>query len=339
MLAIEVIRDAARFTAFIPEWRIFLEKTPPATPFQRPEWLVTWWSHFGSGELHMLVFRAGREVVGVLPSFLHSWNGRRQLTLLGTGLTDYLDPLFSTPHIPAILTALQLHLEDDEDWEICDWQDLSMEIPLRGTVEMRPDNPCSRIPLAASFEEYLAARPKDLRRNLRKYREKAEAAGALRFDVTTQADPFLIHALIELHATRWRTRGESGMIEANHAAEFLRDAVAALASVDALLIFTLKFQEEIAAIILAFRDNTTIYGYLTGLDPQQEYFSFGRDLLARALEYAHRSGFRYWDFLRGEEAYKLDWGPEIVAKHRLLLTKESQVLEAPSRPAAAIAHP
>jgi hypothetical protein len=39
------------------------------------------------------------------------------------------------------------------------------------------------------------------------------------------------------------------------------------------------------------------------------------------LEDAHRHGYRYWDFLRGEEPYKFDWGAQTIAKCRLILER------------------
>ena len=50
----------------------------------------------------------------------------------------------------------------------------------------------------------------------------------------------------------------------------------------------------------------------------------GRELLARALEYA-RHGYRYRDFLRGEEPYKFDSGADTVAKCRLILERSLTV--------------
>jgi len=67
VVAVEVIEDAARLCGFRPEWSQFLRKIPAATPFQMPEWLVTWWNHFGSGALRVMAFRHNRELVGVLP--------------------------------------------------------------------------------------------------------------------------------------------------------------------------------------------------------------------------------------------------------------------------------
>src|SRR5579871_3228626 len=103
MAAVEVIDNILRLHEFRPEWTRFLCACASATPFQTPEWLLTWWPHFGSGKMHVLVFRRAAQTIGILPAFLHEWHGRRQLTLIGTGLSDYLDPLFAPAHSSEIL--------------------------------------------------------------------------------------------------------------------------------------------------------------------------------------------------------------------------------------------
>src|SRR3954453_23575296 len=97
-IGVEVIDTIEGVRAFETDWRTFQSYFPPATPFQTPEWLLTWWRHFGSGKLQVLIFRSGADIVGVLPCFLHEWNSRRQLTLVGTGVSDYLDPIFDPNH-------------------------------------------------------------------------------------------------------------------------------------------------------------------------------------------------------------------------------------------------
>lgn len=318
MAVIEVIRTSERLLDFVPEWKRFLQTTPPPTPFQTPEWLLTWWNHFGSGALHVMIFRNGAEPVGIVPCFLHDWDGRRQLTLIGSGITDYLDPVLEPGHRPAILELLASHLSDWSEWDVCNWQDLAADTPLRALGPVVDDTPCSRIELPESFEAFLARRPKDLRRNLRRYKEKAEAIGRLRFAVTQSADPALLSALVELHGARWREFGLPGTIEANHAAGFLRKVTVALAAEGMLLIFTVYFNERVAAILMALRNRTTIFGYLSAFDPASEHFGFGRELLAQAIRYAHRQGYRFWNFLRGDEPYKFSWGAEAIPKARLI---------------------
>jgi len=329
LVTIDVIENTAHFCGFRAEWSRFLEATVPETPFQRPEWLMTWWSHFGSGSLRVLVFRECERIVGVLPCFVHRWNERRQLTLIGSGLSDYLDPVFDPRYCSEIVDVLERHLASFPDWEICDWQDLSSSTPLQRLGPVFVDTPCSQLAFENSFETYFAKRPKDLRRNLRRYREKAQQIGTIRFEVGANSDPILLDALIELHGARWRRSGEPGVIESNRAAGFLRDVAAAFAPRDLLRIFALHFNERIVAVVLAFRSSTTLFSYLSAFDPEYETFGFGRELLAEAIRYAHENGYRYWNFLRGEESYKFSWGAQPFSKCRLMLNRSDMHIRQP----------
>lgn len=323
-IAVELIDDIARLREFVPEWSRFLEAVPPASPFQTPQWLLTWWRHFGGGMLHVLAFRHEGETVGVVPCFLHEWQSRRQLTLLGTGISDYLDPVFDARHCAAIVEALASHLSSRAEWDICDWQDLSAATPLRRLGPVLDDTPCTVVALAGSFEAFLAARPHGLKRSLRRYRQKAEALGPLHFAVTPDAEPCLLDALVELHRSRWNRSGEPGMIDANRSEAFLREAAQTLARGDMLRIFSLHLQDRVAAVVLALRNRSTVFAYLSGFDPEYEAFGCGRELLACALRHAHDQGYRWWDFLRGDEPYKRAWGAQTVPKCRLVLERANR---------------
>jgi CelD/BcsL family acetyltransferase involved in cellulose biosynthesis len=238
---------------------------------------------------------------------------------MGSGISDYLDPLLDPRCGDAIIATVRAALASWSDWDICDWQDLSRDTPLEALGNATEETPCTEMTLGTSFEEFLAARPKDLRRNLRRYREKAEALGSLTFEVSQCADSRRLDALIELHHVRWAKSGEPGMIEANRSEAFLREIVNILAPLGRVRLFTLCFAGRIAAIILALCDETTIFPYLSAFDPQYETFGFGRELLAQALRYAHDNGYRRWNFLRGTEPYKFSWGAHILSKCRVVI--------------------
>jgi CelD/BcsL family acetyltransferase involved in cellulose biosynthesis len=70
-------------------------------------------------------------------------------------------------------------------------------------------------------------------------------------------------------------------------------------------------------MIMALRDRTTIYGYLSGFDPEFAPLGVGREVLVQAIRYAHSHAYRWWDFLRGDEPYKLLWGAELILKRKL----------------------
>jgi CelD/BcsL family acetyltransferase involved in cellulose biosynthesis len=327
-VTLELIDNFARLVKIEPEWFSFARTIPGITPFQLPQWLLTWWTHFGNGKLHVLVFREKDAMVGIVPCFRHQWNGLRQMTLIGSGISDYLEPAIDPQHCPAILHRLRDHLQAEMDWGICDWQDLSIDTPLRGLrsegnfdLASTADLPCSEIRLEGTFDEFRNARPKDLKRNLRRYKEKAEAVGHVHFEVVKKTQPELIKALIDLHDAKWQKRGEPGMIQANGSAEFLCDVANKFAPGDMLRFFSLRFRDQIAAIILAFPYGSTMFGYLSAFDPKHEALGLGRTLLLEAIRYCYQNGYQAWNFLRGDEPYKFWWGAQVIPKCRVRLIR------------------
>jgi CelD/BcsL family acetyltransferase involved in cellulose biosynthesis len=327
-VTLEVIDNFPRLVEIEAEWSTFARTMPGVTPFQLPQWLLTWWRHFGNGQLHVLVFRETDAMIGIIPCFRHQWNGALQMTLIGSGISDYLEPAIDPRYCPAILQSLRDHLQAAINWDICDWQDLSVDTPLRGLgsegrfeLTFSSDIPCSEIRLEGSFDTFQNARSKDLKRNLRRYRNKAEAMGNVQFEAVRTARPELINALIDLHDGKWQQRGEPGMIQANGSAEFLCDVAREFACGDMLRLFSLRFQDRIAAVILAISYESTMFGYLSAFDPQHEALGLGRTLLLEAIRYCYENGYKAWNFLRGDEPYKFWWGAQIIPKTRVRLIR------------------
>ena len=321
-MTLETIDDSARLAEFSPEWSSFASEIAGLTPFQTPEWLLTWWRHFGSGRLHVLVFREKGAIVGVIPCFLHLWQGLRQMTLIGSGISDYLEPAIQPTHRAAVLEMLEAHLKTNSNWDRCVWQDLSADTPLKRmastTIE---DTPCTEISISGTFDDYWAARPKSLRQNVRRDKRKTESLGASEFVVTTQADAELVSALIRLHGARWREHGEPGMIEVNHSAAFVEEVARTFAARDMLRIFALRFKGKVAAVILGFCYASTVFNYLTAFDPADEALGLGRTLLYDALRQCFENGYRAWNFLRGDEPYKAWWGAVNIPKCRVIVQR------------------
>lgn len=321
-MRLEVVAGAADLAAVESEW-----STLVCNPFHSPEWMLAWWRQFGSGDLHTLTFREQGRLAAIIPAFLHRWNGRRQITLVGSGITDHLDPPIEQCCEAEVLALLQAHLESDTTWDICDWQDLSAGTPLRritsGSLQVcaQSDTECSVVSLPDTPEEFWKARSKDLRRNIARYRKKVERQGALAVEIACDARPELVEGLIALHEARWRARGEAGMIAANRSGPFLCDIAQAFGRRGILRLFALRFRGELAAAILAWLDNGTLSFYMSGFEPGFEWFSPGQILLAECLRYSYEQGCRTWDFLRGSEAYKFAWGAKPVPKCRVAITR------------------
>jgi hypothetical protein len=65
--------------------------------------------------------------------------GSSQLTLLGSGVSDYLEPLFNREHSAAIMKDIRACLNAWSDWNLCDWQDPSHDTPLAALGEPADD--------------------------------------------------------------------------------------------------------------------------------------------------------------------------------------------------------
>jgi CelD/BcsL family acetyltransferase involved in cellulose biosynthesis len=323
-VTLEIVHEVARLHEIEPQWTALVENDPESTPFQLPSWLLSWWAQFGSGSLHVLLFWSGNRLVAVLPCFKHEWEGRRQLTLIGSGITDYLDPPITPDITRDVLSSLQTYLDEWEDWEVCVWQDLSAATPLAGLrgAQIHPDMHCSEARLTDNFDVFWEQRSKDLRRNLRRYSQRARDMGTVEFEVSDEATPELLTALVRLHTLRWREQGQSGMIAANHSEGFLRVVGPKMAMEDRLRFFALRFRRELVAIIMALRYKNKIYAYMSAFDPDFDSLGFGRTLLYEGFRHAYSEGFEAWNFLRGDEPYKASWGARPIDRCRIVIENE-----------------
>lgn len=322
----EIISTVSGLLPLRREWTELALGQPNSTFFQLPIWFFNWWAHFGSGELRTWIIRDESKVKAVVPCFLHRWEGRRQLTLAGTGISDYLEPLVAPERRKLLADLLARDLDRFEDWDIAVCQDLDNPSFLTQinpgahfTIGIEQDTSCCEIPINTSFDQHWAARPHGLRRNVRRYLKKALEIDTPRFAVTCEPDEKALNDLFRLHAERWTKQGQAGMVVANRSAAFLMDVVPAFAAEGLIRLFTLHFQNRIVAAILAFAYNGALFAYLSGFDPEFEIFGFGRLLLLEAIRYAFENGYSKWSFLRGIEAYKFDWGGREIPKQRVII--------------------
>ncbi|MDQ3929375.1 MAG: GNAT family N-acetyltransferase, partial [Chloroflexota bacterium] len=80
---------------------------------------------------------------------------------------------------------------------------------------------------------------------------------------------------------------------------------------------------EPAAAYLSFNYNGRLYLYNSGYDPKFAAYSAGVALLAYRIHKAILQGVRTFDFLRGDEEYKYDFGARDTYVYRAVLRPAS----------------
>ncbi|HEV7922119.1 MAG TPA: GNAT family N-acetyltransferase [Thermoanaerobaculia bacterium] len=309
-----ILRTIAELQSITEEWKSLWRRSPGATPFQSPMWLLPWWSRFGGEELHSVAVYDGGSLTALAPLYILRDEDESLGLLLGTGPSDYLDLLGEADVLPALAEA---------DCQLWDLQQLRPSSPLLSAptpaafTESREEQ--DRCPILALEGELLSTHA---RKKLRYYRRALEREAPLRFETANEDNlDELLTALYELHAARWRQRNLPGVLADDIIQSFHREAARLLLPEGALRMHAMRIGERIAAVFYGFAHQGTTYYYLSGYDPAYEKRSIGSVLVAHAVDEAVREGCHTFDFLRGAEEYKYSWGAKDRMNTRRTLIK------------------
>jgi CelD/BcsL family acetyltransferase involved in cellulose biosynthesis len=306
-------------------WNALVEQSIADTPFSRYEYLSEWWKTRGGGEwkdprLILLSASEGGQLLGIAPLFLHDYNGQPTLLLIGSiEISDYLDLIVRAADLPRFLSGLLDYLASSlpEAWSALDWYNLPDASPtlpaLRAEAEKRgwvyaedAFRPTPRIPLACSFEEYLARIDKKQRHEIRRKMRRAAESGRVRFyivDKNADLEPEL-ESFFHL------------MVQEPNKALFLRDVMRDQMSRSIrmaheygyLWLGFLEIDGVKAAALLNFDYNNKLWAYNSGLSRDFMELSPGWVLLAYTIQWCCENGRDEFDFMRGNEEYKYRFG-------------------------------
>jgi CelD/BcsL family acetyltransferase involved in cellulose biosynthesis len=299
----------------VPEWRFLWQRVPGATPFQSPEWLLSWWGCFGNGAPFVLTAREDGQLIAVLPLYRIDDEGSRKLLPIGISLSDYLDALVDSKHCRAagVLLASLVALPS---WEECYIPDLppcatllGAQYPAQLTAHRSAGETCPVLALPAAVAELREVIPRKTLRDLRQARRRAAAAGTV---AELRADAGTVSAFMQeffrLHESRWQPIAGHGVCADSVVRDFHLTAAQRMLDAGMLRLYLLRVGNSTAAAYYGFAAKRTAYAYLSGFDPEFAELSPGTQIVAHAIEEAVREGAREFHFLRGGEPYKYAWG-------------------------------
>lgn len=324
-LRLDVIRGNEALAGLEEEWTALWERCPDLTPFQHPAWLLPWARHFGGDEFLTVTLRQNERLVGLAPFFIVTDpGGWRDLLLLGTGNTDYLDMLV-VPELGAVGVEQMLGAAlEAAECDRCELRQLrpdspllAAELPAGWGALIVDDEPCPVLTLPATSAELETTIRRSHLARVRRDRRRLERQGVVALAPAAAGDfEEVFAALVQLHQERWRGRGEPGVFGDPAALAFHREAAAALLRQGWLRLLVLRLDGKIIASHYTFQCRGRIYNYLGGYDEAYSHWSPGTLALAHGVEDAIREGARHFDFLRGREPYKYEWGARDIPTHR-----------------------
>ncbi|MDQ6708246.1 MAG: GNAT family N-acetyltransferase [Acidobacteriota bacterium] len=328
-----------------PEWRSLYRRCPNATPFQSPEWLLPWLRHmFRGGEIWALVYRHENRLAALASLFIRRhWRDfeTRQISFIGTGISDYLDVLADPDSAPLGISSILAHIAENRSrWDICHLQELRPSSPLLAadfpagvSKRVMPAGICPVLRLPESMALVTERLPHKFRTDLRRAGNRLRTSGDFIFETATSENlSEYLEALFRLHSARWELRDEPGVLRSVDIREFHREAAQGLFDAGQLRVHGLRRENEIVAVVYSFLNNDRAYAYLGGFDPAISRLSPGSVLIEFAIKSAVEEGVREYDFLREKEEYKHLWGAVDCQSQRLICWHSSSRLPSPGFP-------
>lgn len=315
-LRIQRITTAAALAALEPAWWRLWRAIPDASPFTSPAWLISWWRIFVPGELRTIAVWRGEDLVALAPLYLERGPYGIRLLPLGIGISDSFDVLLesSATSLERAKPVLMQALAAEPDWECLSLEELppsaaALGLPCPpGCTDVLADQSASPILSLASAEDPLACLPSRKRRKLRMAQNRvARRDGEVRAIGAEEVDDFLAD-LGRLHGARWRSRGEDGVLADDLVQQFHAAALPRLVAAGLARLYTLAIEDRVVGAYYGLQHGRTAYAYIGGFDPDFAFESPGTVLIGHAIEEAARGGATAFNFLRGQEPYKYEWG-------------------------------
>jgi CelD/BcsL family acetyltransferase involved in cellulose biosynthesis len=288
------------------------------SPFLGWTWQREWIGVFGEGlplEVRQVTDDAG-QLIALLP--LVETGPGRWLLVGGADVSDYLDLIaLRGREQEAWAALLAARAADPAVWEmhavptasptIAAVPALAAAVGLqaRAAVEER----CPVLALPASWDALLASlsgkHRHELSRKLRRFEREAPDG-----HVTWESTPTGIEARLDdfLALHRRSREGKAKFMDARME-RFFRRAIPALAARGGARLAFLDLPEGPIASFVTLEWDDTVGLYNSGFHPDRALLSPGLVLLAHVIRDAIERGRRTFDFLRGEERYKFEFGP------------------------------
>ncbi len=177
-------------------------------------------------------------------------------------------------------------------------------------VRVQEERLCPYIELPRTFDQYLGGLTSSTRYHIRRRTRDLERIGAT-IEVHSTPDDIVdrLETLIQLHIGRWRRDNMPGTLGRSGFAAFLKQVCAAAAANSGCRLYILNHDGAAAAALLTFYFGHSALYYQAGWDPESPVaqYSPGVVVMARSIRDAIEDGFRYYEFLRGDEEYKFRW--------------------------------
>jgi len=302
-----------------------LAERADAGPFVRRGWFEAWTAAFGGAErLHVVTVRRDGELVASIPLL------RRRRGAFSSP-TNWHTPAFGpiavddsaagtlatavVERAPALLDVAFVAPESAFASQL-----VSKAHAEGRLVVSRPVLRSPYVALEGTFESYEGnALSSKFRREIRRRTRKLEEHGKVEiaFEDGSERLAELLDEGFAVEGSGWKDERGTAIASSPETERFYRDVAAWAQRSGWLQLGFLRLDGRAVAFMLAIARGGEVDIVKVGFDPDWRKYGPGSILTRAAIERAYEQGMTRYDFLGGEDAYKLDWTDAVGERVRI----------------------
>ncbi len=319
---LESIRDA---------WDRLSENAESPNVFMTYDWFRAWSRRHAEEEpaaqrhLNVLVVKKRGTIVGISPLVsrkVSRWGfSLRKIQFTGPA-ADYNELVLGADPSGQCRAIINFLAESRDHWDLVDLRDIRatkesmslLEETLSRTklrFRIQPENGAYPfLAIDAPWQEKIKRFSPSVRHRLRNQQNRLDRMRAEGMRVRIIEYPHQEEGLIEKLAaleSQKRVRGATPLPIIARNPEVFQSLFDGLGPKRHLYVAVMEWREQPIAWRLGFRCGSKLWGYVTAFDSAFARLSPGTMLIPAVIDYGYQHGYDEYDFLRGEEAYKIRW--------------------------------
>jgi CelD/BcsL family acetyltransferase involved in cellulose biosynthesis len=324
---IKVVNDLGDCSAS--DWNDLLESSQNPFPFQRYEWIRSWWENLASGSenLFILLARKQDKLIGIAPLSYkrHGWPGHAAVRFIGSGHFDYFDFIIARGEEEKTIAAFIAYIRGYFKQFELQLKNIFKDSPsfgilsggvgskdLNGMIFREDVVPYLKLP--DTKEQFYNQTDRLLRSDVKRRQKRLTEQGKAEFKRCNTFDEArdALEDFFAMHIKRWESAEGYSVYKFPSRRKLMRDLLQGWFEKKLLNIYYLSYNEDKKlAICIAFEFNRRFIFYTHAYDPDFAKFSPAKILVSELINFSIDNRYKEFDFGIGREAYKLEWPCEI----------------------------
>lgn len=326
-MEINIIDNITSWQELESEWHALVESSAINMPFLSYVYQRNWWETIGGGEwpadnssLRIITARKAGKLVGIAPLFFTQKQGHQPaLHFIGSyEVSDYLDFIVSeedtAEFIPAVLSFLHQHPDStNKQLDLYNILDSSSSLPIireqaslnHWEYQEEIIQPSPYLSIPENWDQYMATLNKKYRHEIRRKLRRAEETELHCYVVT---DPLTLDEEINSFIEMMALDPEKEAFLSGKMREHIMTTAKIAFEQGWLHLAYLTINNEKAASYMNFLINNHLLIFNSSWNRNFSHYSPGWVLLAKVIKWAIKHDVKIVDFMRGDEAYKYQFG-------------------------------